>query len=100
MPVDDAIQPPGLRERKKARTRAHIAETALGLFLERGFEHVTVVEIARAADVAEGTVFNHFAPKEDLVYGGMPAWEEGLLAAVRDRPAGRSVLDAVGAYML
>ena len=59
---------PGLRERKKQQTREAIAETARRLFSERGFERVNVAEIARAADVAEKTVFNYFPRKEDLVY--------------------------------
>ena len=75
----------GLRERKKLQTRQLIAETARALFTERGFEHVTVSEIARTADVSEKTVFNYFPTKEDLVYWRLESFEEGLLAAVRDR---------------
>lgn len=85
---------PGLRERKKERTRQLIAETARRLFTERGFDSVTVAEIARAADVAEKTVFNYFPTKEDLVYGRLESFEEELLAAVRDRPRGESVAAA------
>ena len=57
----------GLRERKKQQTRQLLAETARRLFAERGFENVSIVEIARAADVSEATVFNYFPTKEDLV---------------------------------
>lgn len=89
----------GLRERKKLRTRLLIADTARRLFSERSFEAVSVAEIARAAEVSEATVFNYFPTKEDLVYLGMEAFEVELLAAVRDRPAGVSVLDAFGAFV-
>jgi AcrR family transcriptional regulator len=60
----------GLRERKKRQTRDAIAAAAMTLFQERGFEEVTVADVARAADVAEKTVFNHFPTKEDLVFAG------------------------------
>jgi AcrR family transcriptional regulator len=85
---------PGLRQRKKARTRELIAEAARRLFAERGFDEVTVAEVARAAEVSEGTVFNYFPTKEELFYGGMEAFEAQLVAAVRDRPARESVVEA------
>src|SRR5690242_20013026 len=85
---------PGLRERKKQRTRLHIAETARRLFAAHGFDEVTVSEVAREADVSVGTVFNYFPTKEDLFYSGMEVFEEQLIEAVRDRPAGESVLEA------
>src|SRR3954467_12797148 len=78
----------GLRELKKQRTRELIAETARRLFAERGFERVTVAEIARAAEVSEQTVFNYFPTKEDLVYWRLEAFEDELLSAVRERAAG------------
>lgn len=90
----------GLRERKKQRTREQIAETARGLFSEHGFDHVTVAQIARAADVSEQTVFNYFATKEDLVYWRLGTFEAELLAAVRDRAAGESVLGAFRGFLL
>ena len=74
----------GLRERKKERTRQLIADTAKRLFAERGFEAVTVGEIARAAEVAEATVYNYFPTKEDLVYWRFESFEERLLEAIRD----------------
>jgi AcrR family transcriptional regulator len=91
---------PGLRERKKERTRLAIAQTARRLFGERGFEEVTVADVARAADVSEATVFNYFPTKEDLFYSGLEAFEEELLAAVRDRAPGESVLTAFGRFIL
>ena len=90
----------GLRERKKLRTRQLIADTARRLFAERGFDAVTVAEVARAAEVSEATVFNYFPTKEDLVYQGMEAFESELLAAVRDRPAGEPVVTAFGRFVL
>ena len=53
----------GLRELKKARTRQLIADTAARLFAERGYEHVAVTDVARAAEVAEQTVYNYFRPR-------------------------------------
>src|SRR5215216_2179623 len=90
----------GLRERKKQRTRELIAETARRLFAERGFERVTVAEIARAAEVAEKTVFNYFPTKEDLVYWRLESFEDELLQAVRGRDQGESVLAAFGRFVL
>jgi len=90
----------GLRERKKEQTRAAIADAALRLFAERGFDAVTVAEIAAAADVSTATVFNYFATKEDLLYSRYEAFEEELLAAIRKRPVGQSVLDAFGTFIL
>jgi AcrR family transcriptional regulator len=91
---------PGLRERKKAQTRRLIAETARRLFLERGFEEVTVAEVARKAKVAEKTVFNYFPAKEDLFYGGLEEFEEDMLAAVRDRDPGTSVIAAFRDFVM
>lgn len=89
---------PGLRERKKQRTRGLIADTAAALFAERGFDEVTVAEIARAAEVSEATVFNYFHTKEGLVLSGMEDFEAALLQAIRDRPQGVSVLAAFGEF--
>ena len=84
----------GLRERKKQQTRELIADAARGLFADRGFDAVTVAQVARAANVSEVTVFNYFPTKEDLFYGGMHFFEETLLESVRSRAPGVSVLDA------
>jgi len=84
----------GLRERKKHQTRQLIFETASRLFAARGFDAVTVAEVARAADVSEMTVFNYFPTKEDLFFAGMQFFEERLLEAVRGRAEGVSALAA------
>jgi len=91
---------PGLRERKKQRTRELIAETARALFSERGFDRVRVAEVARAADVSEQTVFNYFPTKEDLVYWRLGAFEEEMLAAIRNRAGGESVVAAFRGFVL
>jgi AcrR family transcriptional regulator len=89
-----------LRERKKEQTRRLIAETARRLFAERGFDAVTVAEVAREADVSQATVFNYFPTKEDLFYSGLEAFEEALLSAIRNREPNESVLDAFGRFVL
>jgi AcrR family transcriptional regulator len=91
---------PGLRERKKQRTRELIAETARRLFSQRAFEAVTVAEIAEAAEVSEQTVFNHFPTKEDLVYWRLESFEEELLNAIRERPPGQTIAAAFGEFVL
>jgi AcrR family transcriptional regulator len=90
----------GLRERKKQRTRQLISEAARRLFSERGFEQVSVAEIAREADVSEQTVFNYFPSKEDLVYSGLETFEDQLLSAIRERPPGQTAIAAFGEFIL
>jgi AcrR family transcriptional regulator len=83
----------GLRERKKAKTRADIAAAAMMLFGERGFDAVTVAEVARAAGVSEKTVFNYFPTKEDLVTHRGAERMADLVEAVRSRPPGEPLLE-------
>ena len=90
----------GRRERKKHEMRQVIAEAARRLFAERGFDRVTVAQVAREADVAEQTVYNHFPTKEDLVYFRLESFEDELLAAIRERDPGLGVLDAFREWML
>ncbi|WP_103338310.1 TetR/AcrR family transcriptional regulator [Amycolatopsis sp. CA-126428] len=86
----------GRRERKKAATRQALADAALGLFLERGYDAVGVREIAEAADVSTATLFKHFPDgKEALVFDQDTDREAALVAAVRERPAGQSIPQAL-----
>ena len=84
-----------LRESNKARTRLAISDVATRLFIERGFENVTVAEIAEAAQVSVKTVFNYFPTKEDLFFDRAGAVRAALLDAVRARPQDTSPLEAL-----
>ncbi|MCZ4123435.1 TetR/AcrR family transcriptional regulator [Streptomyces sp. H39-S7] len=77
--------PPGRRERKKAATRQNIADTALRLFLERGYDAVGIRDVAADADVAVTTLFSHFASKEALVFEQDENFEHRLAQAVSGR---------------
>lgn len=85
----------GLRERKKQELRTKVSQVAGRLFSERGFDGVTVKDIAEAVGVSEKTIFNHFPTKEDIVLSGRAAVEHELLEAIRTRARGTSILDAV-----
>lgn len=82
----------GLRQRKKEQTRLRIAEVALRLFGERGYDAVTVNEIAEAAGVAKVTLFSYFPTKDCLVLDGIQDDPAGIVAA---RRPGQSPLDAL-----
>src|SRR5205814_3715391 len=84
-----------LRESKKLEMRREIADAAMRLFVQRGFDHVTVAEVAAAARVSEKTVFNYFPTKEDLFFDEVPERQAALVAAVRDRKPGESVVAAL-----
>ena len=90
----------GLRERKKRQTREAIAQAAMALFVEHGFDAVTVADVARAADVSEKTVFNYFPAKEDLVLLGGEERRAALIEAIRTRPAGASIVEPFRAATL
>ncbi|MFF4406781.1 TetR/AcrR family transcriptional regulator [Streptomyces sp. NPDC001262] len=90
----------GRRERKKARTRQALADAAMRLFTERGFDDVGVREVAEAADVSLSTLFKHFPSKEALVFDLDEDVENALVAVVRDREPGLSVLHALRDHMV
>ena len=85
---------PGLRDRKKEMTRQAISDVATRLFVERGFDKVSIDDIAHEADVARKTVFNYFPRKEDLVFDR----EEEGRAMVREAIAGRDRRSPVDAF--
>lgn len=75
----------GLRERKKTETRQHLSDVATRLFAERGFDAVSVSEIADAADVSRPTVFAYFPRKEDLVFDRVDAVTATIARALQAR---------------
>ena len=96
----EPVKGPGKRELRRQETRARIVDAAAELFAERGFDDVSVVEIAKRAGVVEKTVFNHFPVKEGLVFDADPPMRAALLDAVRRRPAGESVSAAAGSFVV
>jgi len=90
----------GRRERKKAATRQALADAALRLFLEHGYDQVTVRDIAEAADVSTTTLFKHFPGKESLVFDEDAENEAALVAAVRDRVPGQSIFAALRDFLM
>lgn len=93
------MAPTGLRERKKERTRAALATTALRLFAERGFEHVTVEEIVEACDVSPRTFFRYFATKEDALFSETDHHVERVVERLAGQPGDVGVLDALEAAL-
>ena len=90
----------GLRELKKARTRQLIADTAARLFAERGYERVAVSDVARAAEVAEQTVYNYFPTKERLVTDREEQVRDRLCDLIRSRPPGMTPAAAIRGFVL
>jgi AcrR family transcriptional regulator len=86
-----------LRVRKKMQTRQQIADAARILFAARGYDAVTMADIARMADVSEQTVYNFFPSKEQLVIDEDVAFEARLVSMIRGRPAGTRIAEAVRA---
>jgi AcrR family transcriptional regulator len=86
---------PGLRERKKQKTRDTIVKVALELFAERGYQETTIAEIADAAEVSPRTIFAYFPSKADILFYDQPEMQQRLAQVFRDRPEGATALDAL-----
>jgi AcrR family transcriptional regulator len=90
----------GRRERKKAATRKAIGDAALRLFLDRGFDNVSIREIADAADVSHTTVFAYFPCKEAIAFDDDDEMRDRLIAAVTDRAVGTGIPGALRHFYL
>ncbi|SEK51799.1 TetR/AcrR family transcriptional regulator [Streptacidiphilus jiangxiensis] len=97
--MDDDARP-GLRERKKQRTHAAISDAAIALFLEHGFNQVSVAQVAEAAEVSKRTLFAYFPTKEDLVVHRLADHETESARVVRAREAGTTPLAALRGHFL
>jgi AcrR family transcriptional regulator len=91
---------PGLRERKKQRTRETIARAAHELFVDRGYQATTLPEIAEAADVSTRTIFAYFPSKEDILFADLEQMKEALARALADRPEDKDALETVRGFIL
>jgi AcrR family transcriptional regulator len=91
---------PGLRERKKQRTREAIAWAARELFAERGYHETTLPDIAEAADVSTRTIFAYFPSKEDILFSDFALMKEALAQALAERPEGEDALETVRTFIL
>jgi AcrR family transcriptional regulator len=91
---------PGLRERKKQRTRETIARAARELFAERGYHATTLPEIAEAADVSTRTIFAYFPSKEDILFSNFSLMRDALVKALAERPEGEDALETVRAFIV
>jgi AcrR family transcriptional regulator len=91
---------PGLRERKKQRTRETIASAARELFATRGYHATTLAEIAEAADVSTRTIFAYFPSKEDILFSNFALTREALARALAERPEGQDALETVREFIL
>jgi AcrR family transcriptional regulator len=86
---------PNKGDRGGSKTRAHIAAVATQMFLERGFDEVTIAEVASAANVSKVTVFAHFERKEDLLFDQLPDAVEIVRSAIRNRATGTGVVESL-----
>lgn len=90
----------GLRERKKRRMYQVVSDVAIGLFLEKGFDEVSVAEVAAAAEISKPTLFRYFPAKEDLVLHRIADHQEEAARVVAERAEGQSPVDALRARFL
>jgi AcrR family transcriptional regulator len=94
--ISDAVLEPGLRERKKIKTRLAIEDVALSLFEQQGYEATTVEEIAAQAEVSTTTFFRYFPTKAEILLGDHGLHLPALLQAILDRPSDENDLEAFG----
>ncbi|MGW1934705.1 TetR/AcrR family transcriptional regulator [Streptomyces sp. NPDC001919] len=92
---DPDVTLPGLRERKKQRTREALVKVALELFTSHGYERTTVDEIVDAVEVSQRTFFRYFSSKEEVAFAVQQMVEERFVEALRRRPAGEGPFDAL-----
>ncbi|KUF15659.1 TetR/AcrR family transcriptional regulator [Streptomyces silvensis] len=97
---ESSVRAPGLRERKKQQTASRIWHAAVDLFVERGYDKVSVAEIAAAADVSKMTVFNYFGTKDDVLLAPMEEHVSDAADAIRARASGESAADALRRRLL
>ncbi|MCB0861315.1 MAG: TetR family transcriptional regulator [Solirubrobacterales bacterium] len=97
MPI---VSEPGLRARKKAKTRATIVRVALDLFAEQGYSQTTIAQVAEAADVSPRTVSTYFPAKEDIVFDVSSGSKERLVEAIQRRPEGQDTMAALKEWLL
>jgi AcrR family transcriptional regulator len=90
---------PGLRERKKQRTRTTIVDVATRLFAEQGYDETTLVQIADEADIAPSTFFNYFPAKSDILFAPIDAVIESARERILDRPDDELATPAVLAWV-
>jgi len=94
-----ASAPPGLREQKKARTRAAIANAAAAAFARDGYASVTMTQIAAQAGVAEQTLYNYFPTKESLVFDRSADFQATVARVLADHRAGADLADAYARWL-
>jgi AcrR family transcriptional regulator len=100
--VDESAtkQPIGRRGRKVQRTRSVLTRSALDLFAERGFDNVTVTDIANRADVDPSTFFRHFRSKESVLFTDMDVYVTRIGGLIHQRPLDEPILDTLRAVTL
>src|SRR5258708_7507132 len=99
MDASQALARPGLRERKKQQTREKIAQVALALFAERGYEKTTLADIAEAADVSPRTIFAYYPGKEEILFCGESSFYEQLEQALEERPPEATTVDVLRDFL-
>jgi AcrR family transcriptional regulator len=95
MSPEEAIPEPGLRERQKAERRQAISDAATALFVERGFDAVTLTEVAGAAGVSVKTILNYFGSKEELFLDREAEAYASTIAAISERAPGETITDGI-----